>query len=183
MDIHKRRNYFIDKPFQTIFIIKFCVIAAVSSGLIGALIYFQSGNFTTVTIENTHVMVKRTSDFILPIIYETLALVMTFSAISVIFLTLYTSHRIAGPLFRLRREIEAFKSGDLKVTFKIRKTDQFHGLAAALFEMSESYRTRCRDLKVKAAELHDYLKDPNIDRNTVAAKIDELERMLNYFKT
>ena len=62
MENNKRRNYFIDKSFQTKFIIKFCMIVMVSSLLIGVFLFFLSRNLTTVAIENARVIVKSTSD-------------------------------------------------------------------------------------------------------------------------
>ena len=96
MEKWRRRNYFIDKNFQSKFIIKFCIIVIISSLAVGVSIFYLSQNFTTVAIENAHVIVKKTSDFMLPIVAETLALVTLFSAIAVIILTLFTSHKIAG---------------------------------------------------------------------------------------
>ena len=86
MEKWQRKNYFIDKDFQTKFIIKFCVIVIMSSVIIGATIFYLSTNFTTVAIEDVHVVAKKTSDFMLPIIAETLFWVTLLSAISVIIL-------------------------------------------------------------------------------------------------
>ena len=72
---YSRKHYFIDKEFQTKFILRFCGVVVVSSLLIGILIFLLSQNSTTVAIENTQVRVKTTADFILPVLVQTIIVV------------------------------------------------------------------------------------------------------------
>lgn len=182
MENFRRRNYFIDKPFQTKFIIKFCVIVIISSLAIGASIFYFSMNFTTVAIEKAHVIVKSTSDFMFPIVIETLALVTLFSALSVILLTLFTSHKIAGPLYRLKSEIEKFKAGQLNVGFRTRSTDQLQDLSESLSEMSKVLTQKHIGIKARLAELKSSLEKPGADKNAITKKLNELESDISYFK-
>ncbi len=179
---YKRRNYFIDKKFQTSFIIKFCLIVIFSSLAIGFLVIFLSRNFTTVAIENTQVMVKRTSDFIFPIMFQTLIIVNIFAALVAITLTLLTSHKIAGPLYRIKKEIERLKKGDLRANFKVRQKDQMQDLASSLVELTDSLRDKYGLLKDKASELKDILRTSPDDKETISVKIEELDDILNHFK-
>ena len=68
----KRQQHFIDKNFQTNFILKFSSIVVLGSILIGVVVMFLSRGMTTVTIENTNVVVKSTIDFLFPIILQTI---------------------------------------------------------------------------------------------------------------
>jgi len=182
MENSKRRNYFIDKSFQTKFIIKFCMIVMVSSLLIGVFLFFLSRNLTTVAIENARVIVKSTSDFMLPIIIETILVVTFFAALAGIVLTLLTSHKIVGPLYRLKREIDIFKTGNLKANFTTRRSDQLQNLTISLFEMGEVFTNRHAELKGKLAGVKKSLEDPQGDRQATLKKLDELEQALSYFK-
>ena len=67
----KRRNYFIDKSFQSKFIFKFALIVVISAALMTVATLYFSQDSNTVAIENTRVVVKKTSDFILPILAVT----------------------------------------------------------------------------------------------------------------
>jgi methyl-accepting chemotaxis protein len=178
----KRRNYFIDKKFQTKFIIKFSFIVILTSLLICFLFIFLSRDSTTVTIENAKVVVKSTSDFIFPIIIQTLIIVTAFSAFSVIILTLFTSHRIAGPLFRIKREIELLKDGNLNLNFRIRKNDQLQDLASSLSSLAETLRNKHNDFKKNILEIKNILVTSYNDKSALEAKVKELEDKLNYFK-
>lgn len=184
---YKRRQYFIDKKFQTKFILKFSAVVIISSVLIGGLMFYLSQNSTTVAIENTKVSVKRTSDFIMPIIIETLLVVAVFSVLVVLFLTLFISHKISGPLYRLSREINALKEGDLGRNFNIRTKDQLQSLAKSLDEMSLSLRQNYLELRNKCTALKDYLEKKNFcisenDRSDISRILAEVEEKLNFFK-
>jgi len=180
MEKYKRRHYFIDKRFQAEFIVKFCAIVLFSSFAIGVLLFFLLKSSTTVAIENARVTVKSTSDFILPIVTEILLIVAALSAASVAVLTLFFSHKIVGPLYRLKKEAEKIKDGDLKANFTTRKDDQLKELSAVLTEMDNVLISKHSDLKKKAGELKGSLQDG--DKGSALKKIEELEELLSYFK-
>ncbi|RLB33791.1 MAG: hypothetical protein DRH12_18025 [Deltaproteobacteria bacterium] len=184
---YKRKQYFIDKSFQTKFILKFCLIVIVSSILIGGILFFLSRNSTTVAIENTKVQVKSTSSFILPLMVETLLVVSIFSAIAVLVLTLFISHKISGPLYRLKKEIDALGNGDLKVNFNIRTGDQLQNLSESLNEMVISLRRKNSELRDKFKELSNLLEDRDFciadnEREGTRKKLKDLENVLSFFR-
>lgn len=180
--MQKRRQYFIDSSFQSKFIVKFCAIVIVASFAIGAIITILSKDFTTVTIENTRVMVKTASDQMLPIIIQTVIIVNIFAAIAVIFLTLLTSHKIAGPLYRIKKEIDLLKKGNLRPNFRIRKGDQLQDLAGSLLDMSDSLRDKYILLKDRASQLRSILETKGADQSAILDKLNEIDRILNQFE-
>ena len=183
---NKRRQYFIDRKFQAKFIFKFCLIVVLSSLLIGTALFFISRDSTTVTIENTEVKVKRTADFILPLMILTLVIVAAFSAVVVSILTLLTSHKISGPLYRLRQDIDILKDGDLRRNFSIRSKDQLQELAKSLNSMCQSLREKQAELKKKIVTVKDSLnKDTSAwpeKKIELLKNIDEIDNILNFFK-
>ena len=64
---------------------------------------------TTVVIENTRVIAKSTADFILPGLSLTVVIVAASTALVMLFLTLMITHRIAGPIYRFKKEIELYQ--------------------------------------------------------------------------
>ncbi len=178
----KRRNYFIDKKFQSDFIVKFCIVVIIASVIIGFLIAYFSKNFTTVAIENTRVLVKTAADFMLPVIIITIIIVNFFTAIAVIALTMFTSHKIAGPLYRLKREIQHLQKGNLNANFKIRKTDQLQDFASALSDLSDMLRDRYTLLKDKTEQLKKVIDSSCDNKEVVSAKLSEIEDLLKQFK-
>ena len=138
--MEKRKNYFIDKQFQTKFILKFCLINMAASLMIGTLIYALNRQTNTVAFENLKVVVKSTADFIGPVMSWVIVMVTAAAAISTMIIVLFTSHRIAGPLFRLTREFEKIKKKDLSHPIRIRATDQLQRLASESEAMRVEYQ-------------------------------------------
>ncbi len=147
----KRRKYFIDKKFQTKFIMKFCSLAVLSGLLTIWILYFFAMRSTTVAFVNSRVVVTTTADFILPVIIQTVAIVLIIVGIATIVLALLVSFRIAGPLYRLKKHTEAIAKGDLSARFKIRHLDQLQDVATAFDYMVVTLRD---DIKEIADNLH-----------------------------
>lgn len=183
----KRRNYFIDPAFQLNFILKFCVVVIVSSLVIGAAMFFLSQNSTTVAIENTKVLVKPTSDFILPGMAAILLIVAVFSSLIVLVLTLFVSHKIAGPIFRIQKDIELVQGGDLTRKFMIRNNDQLQALAKSLSDMTQALRQKHLTIGGQCRSVSNFLEEKNLsgsreDREKLLQMIKELYETLSYFK-
>jgi methyl-accepting chemotaxis protein len=184
---HKRRQYFIDPVFQSQFILKFCAVVIVASLLVGVVIFWLSQNSTTVAIENTRVLVKSTSDFLFPVLTITVLTVTVFTALVVLILTLLYSHRIAGPIFRLKREITLLKHGGMERNFTLRQQDQLQALAASLAEMSDTLRGKHLEINNKYHLLNQFLQNKDFpvsveERKRLEALLEDLSETLNYFK-
>jgi len=180
---NQRRNYFIDKKFQTQFIIKFCLIVIAAALAIGISLFFFSSNSTTVAIENTKVTVKTTADFILPLIMQTIIIVTVFTALAVVLLTLFVSHKIAGPLFRLKREIDKLGEGNYGANFQIRATDQLKELSHSLTLMSNSLRDKMTAIKNETSAAEKVINEVYFEnKKQVEDRIKRIESILNSFK-
>jgi len=185
--IFQRRNYFIDPAFQTRFIFKFCMIVIISSLVAGSAMFFLSQNSTTVAIENTKVVVKPTSDFIIPELAAILLIVAFFSSLVVLLLTLFVSHKISGPIFRIKKEIELMQAGDLTRTFSIRSSDQLQALAKSLDAMAQTMRKKHLAIGGQCRSVSNFLEEKNLggskeDREKLIQMLKELYEMLTYFK-
>lgn len=185
---YKRRNYFIDKKFQTNFILRFTSIVIISSLLIVACLFHFSKDSTTVAIENTEVVVKSTADFILPLLAGVVLVVALLSAMSVLIIALFSSHKIAGPLFRVQREIKQFAQGDLTRTFRIRGDDQLQELSRSLEDMGYALRENQSQIKENYFRLkevfnkhQDKLSEPVQLR--LRQIFEKLDSQINHYKT
>lgn len=86
-----------------------------------------------------------------------------------------SSHRIAGPLFNLERNMQAIENGDLSFNMDIRSDDQFHELSDQMNNTVESLRTRIQRIQSLAVTVQ---QKPG---NTKAC--NELISELEFFKT
>jgi methyl-accepting chemotaxis protein len=174
---NKRRNYFIDKEFQSKFISKFCILVVLAGLVTTGIIYFMGGKSTTVAIVDSRVIVRSTADFLLPILLQTVLAVMVVTALATIIVTLLFSHKLAGPLYRFKKAVEGVKNGDLGANFHLRNYDQLKGLSNELNAMINKLREQISAIKADVAELKE--KKGNIAEQ----QIEELDKKVNYFKT
>lgn len=143
----KRRIYFIEKSFQARFILKFCVIVACGGLLTIGIIYFFAKQSTTVSFVDSRAVVKSTADFLMPILLQTVIIVMIFVSLATIAVTLFVSHKMAGPLYRFKEVMDALGEGDFLSDFKIRKPDQLQDFAVAFNDMIKKMREQINTLK------------------------------------
>lgn len=177
----KRTNLFIEKSFQTKFILKFSVLILLCSVFTAAIVMILSGRFTTVAIEGASVVIKSAEDFLAPVLALSVLTATIFCALAVMALTLVMSHKIAGPMYRMKSEIERFASGDLNANFATRKSDQLKALSGALVGMTDVYKSKRKELKTAIADLKDSI-EKQAPREEVAKKADIVEHVANYFR-
>lgn len=189
---YKRRNYFIEKSFQSRFILKFCALIVLGGFLTIVLLYFLATKSTTVTVVNSRVLVRTTADFILPILIQTVAIVTVIMGLAAIAVTLFVSHKIAGPLYHFKKAIEELGGGDLSRDFRIRRLDQLQVLAVAFNDTIKKLRERMQVIKdglqalgsglegISANEISEN-KRPLLDE--LKSTSEELKKAGSYFKT
>lgn len=187
--INRRRNYFIDKNFQTKFIIRFCLLIMLASLMTGALIYYFNMQTTTVAFENLKVVVKSTADFILPIMFQVIIIVTVIVGLATIAVTLFTSHKIAGPLYKLKMELGKMKEGDFSSPIRIRAKDQlqkvvseFDGMRSNINKSMGTLKEAWSSIKAELSLLEREVKD-EAKRKLLADSIKRLDSELARFKT
>ncbi len=192
MDKTKRKIYFIDKKFQTTFILQFCMLVAVGGLLTIGIIYLLAMQTTTVAILNSRVVAGTTADFILPILAETVAVVVAIIALAAMIITLFFSHKIAGPLYRFKKVMQALEQGDFSRGFNIRHLDQLQDVADTFNSMISrinqellALKSNFSSLKEKLGELSEgeVAEHKRACLQEVKRISEELNRIINYFKT
>jgi methyl-accepting chemotaxis protein len=189
---YKRRVYFIEKKFQTRFILKFSALVCLAGLLTIGVLYLLCAQSTTVSIVNSRVMVRSTADFLLPLLIQTVAIVTVLVGLATVVVTLFVSHKIVGPLYRLKKVIQALAEGDFSSGFRIRHPDQMQDLADNFNLMIQKLRQQLNLLKNKFSSLKtklDNLKDEDLPeyKRTALGELkrvsEELNRIIQYFKS
>ena len=160
----KRRNYYIDKNFQTKFILNFCSLIAFGSVLIVVLIYWLAQHSTTVGIVHGHVAVHTTAEYLLPLLIQTVFVELVIVSLAAIVMMLFVSHKIVGPLHRLKVMLGQLGEGDLSSSMKLREDDQLQQVAVAYNEAVEKINGKIKKVKNSSS-------------------LDEVKNTLNTFKT
>ena len=144
---NRRKNYYIKKQFQRNFILKFCALVVAGSAITGLVIYLMSRSAVCTSFENSRLVIKSTADFILPAVLLSSAVSVILISLATIVITLFASHKIAGPLYRLEKDVQEIASGNLKVVFRLREDDELKALLGSMNDMVNALRGRIAGAK------------------------------------
>ncbi len=116
----KRRNYFIAPKFQGAHMASFAVFALITGAVIFAVaLYLFLYEFGPHRVSQ-QVISRR-------ILYDFLWIIAAVAAVG-LFRALFTSHRVAGPVFRFRRSCKDMAGGNLSLRIYLRKKDKMKDL-------------------------------------------------------
>jgi methyl-accepting chemotaxis protein len=140
MAAYKRSVFLINRSFQLRFCLYVCswlialsaVYPVVVYNLFGYLIRYVSLDPFGPPLEG--ILRTRSEVLWLLVAFEVVFALMTFG------ISIFMSHRIAGPLFKLARFLEGARSGNLRDRLTFRKTDHFQDLAIRYNEMLDGLR-------------------------------------------
>jgi len=187
----RRRNYFIDESFQGKFILKFCGLVAMGSLITMGVLYIASRQSSTVAITDSRIVVKTTVDYLWPILIQTVIIVTAIVSLATIAVTLFVSHKIAGPLYHIKMGMKSLESGNFSEDFHIRHLDQIQDLATTFNAMIRKIRGELKALKEVSVSLHrtiDAISPHDLNHRT-KMEIAELKslsskfnKIISYFK-
>jgi signal transduction histidine kinase len=89
---------------------------------------------------------------------------------------LLITHRIAGPAYRMRKEVELLNKGVYNVSFKLRARDELKDLAASLSVLASLMKKRHDYLGVKVAQLKEALRAQ--DSKAAVSLLEDIESTL-----
>jgi len=153
-NMRKRRKIRIVKmEFQRDFILKFCAIIIFTSATIAGIVYTLSIPSTTTVFANSRLVMKSTADFILPLLALSSLVAIIAAGSATVITTLFISHRIAGPLYRLETDIAEVNRGNLTVEIRVRKNDELQYLAKSLNQMLKTIRSAVAEVSEEIVDI------------------------------
>lgn len=180
---NRRRNFYIKKEFQRNFILKFCGLVILGAAISGAVMYYLSSSTVTTAFENSRLEIKSTADYILPALLLSSAIVIAVIGAATIIITLFTSHKIAGPLYRMEKDINEVASGNLGMNFRLRTNDELKALAVGLDVMVHELKFKVEALKKGISQLDALIDKSGAHKNAeIKAKLKEIESVLDKFR-
>lgn len=178
----KRKQHFIKKRFQFNFIFEFCVVVFIGAVISTGLLYYISKDSLTSSYQGSRLVIQSTSSAMLPSIIYTNLITLALIALAVIFITLYISHKIAGPLFRFEKDIEQIGSGDLSKNVFLRNADQIRDMADQLNIMTANLRDKVLDIKISIDSLTDFASKQDCEENIVEGLKKIQKKIDTHFK-
>jgi len=188
----RRKNYFIKKKFQGIFILRFCLLMAIGLVLSALGLYLYSKSSTTTSFIHSRLDIVNTSNYILPALVWAGLLVFFVMAIITALVVMYMSHRIAGAMHNIEQHLNQIGSGDLTTCVRLRSTDEAQAMAEGVNSIAKALSGKLSEMKKIIAVISGDIS--RIDKNNpgnflenglnnLTNRIKELSEKLNYFKT
>jgi len=143
----RRKDWFIRKDFQLGIILKFCLIVLLGTVISTVLLLFFSQDSLTSTFRGSHLEIRTTARVILPAIIYTNLITLVLITIATIMVTLFISHKLAGPLTRFENEIGEIGEGKLDKDIRLRADDQIVPIADNLNLMRQSLRGKIMGIR------------------------------------
>lgn len=162
---NKRKLYITDKGYQWRAVLS--IIAICAAGLFINLVLFNYLAYRELESLQWkgHINAGSTGDVVMPLLIYTGIFSSALTVLALFFYFRRLMHRTAGPLFRLKKDIERAAQGDLSVTIYLRKADDFKDAARECNRAIESLRNRFSLLKEKflfigrTLDILEYAKD------------------------
>lgn len=190
----KRRNYFIKQDFQGRFVLRFFLTILLSAVVFTIILSIFSAHTITITYRDSFLRIEKTPKALFYEIIRAHGLYIFLIGAGISTLSLFLSHRIAGPLYRFEKSIEEIIKGNLSFRIKLRKKDEAKELAEAMNRMIEtlsSHLSRIRaitdDIETNLLETKKVIEEQkggaveSLDRTVQT--LEELKEALSYFKT
>jgi methyl-accepting chemotaxis protein len=157
----QRRQLVVDPKFQYGLIIKFVILVTIiliASLALLAFVYTRFANIALpVSVETGGVVSFGATQFIN--LSELIWPVMLFSAIisgvAICIFGLYFSHKMAGPVYRLRNDITEMTDGDLERKVSLREKDYFQLLATDINCLRQHWHDSILEMKTINKKLND----------------------------
>ena len=176
----RRRQVFIKKDFQLKFILKFCILILLGAIISTSLLLFFSKGTLTSSFQQSRLVIKDTASAILPGLIYTNLITLGLISVATIGVTLFISHRIAGPMFRFEKELKEVGEGCLIGSIKLRKKDEISGMADSVNKMITALHEKVVTIRsdldqlVEKASRQDTPKGIIDELNELHRKIDTL---------
>ena len=178
----KRRQYFVQKDFQSKFILKFCMVLLTGIIISIGLLFLFSKNTLTSSFEQSRLVIKNTASAILPSVLLSHSIALVLITLLTIVVTLLISHKLAGPLFRFQKELKEIGDGDLSKVVKIRKKDQVKAIADSLDQMRANLQKKILDIKDEVEQIIESTSRQDIPPD-LSKRLDHLnQKIRNNFK-
>ena len=170
-DYNRRKIILISRKFQIMQIMKFILLYFELMIVLGVVLYSLLMNH----LENSGLgeqVVTTVMGNLLPFLVLLLAATFVLSSIVIAIYVLYSSHKIAGPLYRFRTALEQMRDGNLNPMMELRENDELKSISETMKEFSGAlFGDMCR--------LREHLDgiDPENLPGAKAGKLDEIEAM------
>ncbi len=179
---YKRRNFFINKEFQGKIIFNYFILVVLGSIFFLGAITFFSSNTISIVYENYHLSLGLTPDILLKKFFTAQWFFIIFGGGAVIVITLFLTHRVAGPFYRFEVTLDEMISGDLSHIIHLREKDEGKELARKLNLFNTRLSEKAAALKSCKNSIQECIREIETELYPPSGKDVTLIKNLNKIK-
>lgn len=182
----KRKNYFINQELQGKYIFKYFLLVVLGSIFFSLIFSFLTSNTLSIVYDNYHLELGTTPGILFKKILSTQWFFIVTGGFITIIITLFLTHRIAGPFYRFEKTMDAMGSKDLSQKIVLRKKDEGKALAGKINEFNKTISNELDQLLTGAQAIDLICKDftQDLDEDSAAphlagncvSEIDKINR-------
>jgi methyl-accepting chemotaxis protein len=177
---HKRKNYFINKEFQGKYIFNSFLLVALGSILFALIFSFFSSNTLSIVYDNYHLKLGTTPGILLNKILSSQWLFIVLGGIVITIITLFSTHRVAGPFFRFEKSLDNMTAKDISVRVILRPKDEGKELAIKINNFNQMLSSELNLIQHNAKQIVlccECIDSAEEDENTIAFLKSELKKI------
>mgnify|MGYP001606111574 FL=1 len=178
---YKRRNYFINKEFQGRYIFNYFLLVTIGSLVFIGVFSFFSSNTLSIVYDNYHLQLGVTPGILFKKILSTQWLFIVFGGGIVVVITLFLTHRVAGPFYRFEKSLDDMNDGDLSGRITLRQKDEGKALAQKINAFNYVLGDRLAfienvntNIAMSAQQLKKVLKESEMDEDKYMPMLNEI---------
>lgn len=126
---YRRRNYFINKEYQGRTIFHYFLLILAGSILFSLIFSFFSSNTISIVYDDYQLRLGTTPGILLDRIFSAQWFFIVVCGMAVIFITLFLTHRVAGPFYRFEKSLDSMLEKNISGNIHLRKKDEGKGVA------------------------------------------------------
>ena len=149
----RRRNYFIKKELQGRYIFSFFVFVIIGSIIFTLIFSLLSSNTLTIIYENSNLRIGKTPLILIKEILSAQWIFIATAGIAVVVVSMFLTHRFAGPLYRFEKSIEEMARGHFNFQIHLRKKDEGKELAQMMNQLIDMLSSNVGEMRRVADEI------------------------------
>ncbi|MDH4332537.1 MAG: methyl-accepting chemotaxis protein [Desulfobulbaceae bacterium] len=145
----KKLNLAVKKELQHWMLVRIFGVVLLSSMIAALILFFYAHKEVGDSYYNAHITIRHVSDLLWPVI----AAGSVVSLVAGMFLAVFLPQKIAGPIYRIEKELERLGQGDLTVEIRLRPKDPFQDMVGEINQSIASLRSHLRVIQDICNEL------------------------------
>ncbi|MDD3148661.1 MAG: hypothetical protein PHD82_15310 [Candidatus Riflebacteria bacterium] len=171
MSKQSRKHYLILPSYQIRLVAFMSLVVFLGSILHGFFLYRITSKNIQEGFLSAHNRLRSTWEILKPAIIVTNGLSFMLMSIVLLILTIFVSHRLIGPMFKVAGQLKKISSGQLyQASLRLRDGDEGQVLCEAVNELQDKYRQRFIKLRKLRTDLH----EGKTDTTQITSQIDDI---------